>query len=128
MTANSGSPNQSYLDRETAAYIALAQAIVAALSMFVFSFSTEQGGLIVAVANAVLGLILALRVRPIAPAAFTAVVQAALALLVGFGLNLTTDQQGVLLTLTSLVITFVLVRPQVSPVGSVATTNAPTIS
>lgn len=128
MTAPTNTSRDLLFGREPAAYIAIVQAVVAFVAMFVFSFTTEQGALIVAVANAVLGLILAFRVRPIAPAAFTAVVQAALALLVGFGLNLTTDQQGVLLTLTSLVITFVLVRPQVSPVGSVATTNAAPIS
>lgn len=128
MTTTTTTSRDLLFGREPAAYIALAQAIVAALSMFVFNFSTEQGGLIIAVANAVLGLILAVRVRPVAPAAFTAVVQTVLALGVGFGLNLTTDQQGVLLTLTGLVITFVLVRPQVSPVGSVATTNAASVS
>lgn len=112
--------------REPAAYVALAQAIVAAVAMFVVGLTPERGALIIAVVNTVLGLVLALRVRPIAPAAFTAVIQAAMALAVGFGLNLTADQQGVWLTLSSLIITFVLVRPQVTPIGSVATQNAPT--
>lgn len=93
--------------------------------MFVVGLTPERGALVIAVVNTGLGLLLALRVRPIAPAAFTAVVQAAMALAVGFGLNLTSEQQGVWLTLTSLIITFVLVRPQVTPIGSV-TQNATT--
>lgn len=118
--------NQLLFRREPAAYVALAQAVVAAVSMFVVGLTPERGALVIAVVNTVLGLVLALRVRPIAPAAFTAVIQAAMALAVGFGLNLTADQQGVWLTLSSLIITFVLVRPQVTPIGSVATQNAPT--
>lgn len=106
---------QLVFGREPAVWIALLQAVIAAVSMFALPLTTEQGALIIAFANAVLGAYLAYKVRPVTVALLVAVVQTALALLVGFGLNLTNDQQGVLLTLTSVILTAFIVRPASTP-------------
>ena len=96
-------------------------AIAAALSVAVsFQFdwlTAEQAALIVALLNAVLGVVNAVTVRPIAPAAFTYLIGAGAALLAGYGLDLSQEMVGSVNGLVLAVLLF-LTRGQVTPTAS----------
>ncbi len=93
-------------------------AIAAALSVavsFKFDWLTAgQAALIVVVLNAGLGILNAVKVRPIAPAAFTYGIGAVAALLAAYGLHLSQELVGSVNGLVLSVLMF-LTRGQVTP-------------
>ncbi len=94
------------------------QTISAGLALMVTfgipGLSAEQAALIVAVVAAILGVITALKVRPIAPAIFTTLITAGAALLTGYGLDLSQEMIGAVQVFVVAVMTM-LTRGQVSP-------------
>lgn len=109
-------PNKRLLGgREPAVWLSLVAAVISLVTSFGFDISTDTQGVIQAFAAAVIGLLVALLVRPVAPAAIAAVIQTGLPLLVAFGLDLTIEQQGSILALSALALNLLLVRPQVQP-------------
>jgi len=95
------------------------QALSAVLALVVTfglpGLSDEQAGLIVAVVAAVLGVINAWKVRPIAPAIFQTLITTGAALLTAYGLDLNQQTVGAL-QLAVIAIVAMLTRQQVSPV------------
>lgn len=95
--------------------------IASALSLLVgFGFewlNGEQAALFVAAINAVLGVVNAVSVRPIAPAAFTYLVGAVAALAAAYGLDVGQEVVGAIngLVLSTLML---LTRGQVTPTSS----------
>lgn len=74
--------------REPAAWGAAVVAIISALAAFDFPVLTgEHEPLLIAVVNAVVGLAVALSVRPFAPSAITYLITALAALAAGYGLQ-----------------------------------------
>jgi len=106
------------LGREPSLIIATIGSALSVLVGFHFDWLTgEQAALIVAALNAVLGVVNALAVRPIAPAAFTYLVAAAGALLAGYGLHLSQEMVGAIDGLV-LSVLMLLTRGQVTPTVS----------
>ncbi len=95
--------------------------IASALSLLVgFGFdwlTATQAALVVAALNAVLGVVNAVSVRPIAPAAFTYLVGAIAALAAAYGLNVGQEVVGAINGLVLSVLMF-LTRGQVTPTSS----------
>lgn len=104
----------------------LLQAISAILAFLVTfgwdNLSGEQAALIVAVISAVIGIINAVSVRPVAPALFDMFIKTAAALLAGYGLNLGQEFVGAFQLAVVAVMTFLL-RPQVTPAADPAPTT-----
>ena len=101
--------------REPAVWLSLVAAVVALVAGFTPIDVEVQAG-IQAFAGAVLGLIVAIMVRPVAPAAVTAVLQTGAPLLVlAFDLPLTDVQLGLVYAFTTVLLNLLLVRPQVEP-------------
>lgn len=96
----------------------LVASLASALSVLVgFHFdwlTAEQAAMIVAAINAVLGVVNAVAVRPIAPAAFTYLVGAVAALAAAYGLNIGQEMVGSINALVLSVLMF-LTRGQVTP-------------
>ncbi len=92
--------------------------IASALSLLVgFGFdwlTAEQAALVVVVLNAVLGVVNAISVRPIAPAAFTYLVGAVATLAAAYGLNVGQEVVGAINGLVLSILMF-LTRGQVTP-------------
>lgn len=114
-------PNTLVFGREPAAWSAAAQAVVAVLAGFVFDWSTDVQGLILAVVAALLAIPTALKVRPIQVPVISAAVVAGVNLAVGFGLDLTIEQQAVLGLVVGPVLTLLFVRPQVATTATLTT-------
>ncbi|AZG43438.1 hypothetical protein [Gordonia insulae] len=112
------SPARLVFGREPAAWTALISAALVLLTTFGFSISTDTQGVILAAANAILGLVVVITVRESIYPALVAVVQTGIPLVVAFGLDLTTEQQGALLALLTIALGFVGTRPQVTPKAS----------
>lgn len=93
-------------------------AVSAVLAFFVTfgveGLSGEQAGLIVGVVTAILTLINAWAVRPIAPTLFSGLITAGAALLAGYGLELGQEQVGQFQLAVVAVMTLIL-RGQVMP-------------
>lgn len=105
--------------REPTLVLQTVSALLAVLVTFQFSgLSAEQASLIVAALSAVIGVVNAVVVRPIAPAAFSGFVAAGAALLAGYGLDLSQELVGsvqvAVLTVLALV-TRVSVTPVADP-------------
>ncbi|QEM41579.1 holin [Gordonia phage Forza] len=100
--------------REPAVWTAAVMAVVALIAGFGVEINTDVQGLIQAVVNAVLGLIVVLKVRENVLPAVIAVISTSLPLLVAFGLNLTNEQQGLILIAAPLVLNLLFIRPQVT--------------
>jgi hypothetical protein len=98
----------------------LVASLASALSVLVgFHFdwlTAEQAALIVAFTNAILGVVNALAVRPIAPAAFTYLVGAVAALAAAYGLGVSQEMVGSINALVLSVLMF-LTRGQVTPIA-----------
>jgi small basic protein len=98
------------------------QAISALLGIFVAlgipGLSAYQAAAIIAALTAVIAAINAALVRPVAPAAFTGLVTAVATLVAAYGLDLTQQLVGAV-QLTVVTVLALLIRGQVSPVGSV---------
>jgi hypothetical protein len=96
------------------------QSLSALLAVFVAvglpNLSAEQAALIIAALTAVLGVVNALLVRPVAPAAFIGLVGAVAALLAGYGLDVS---QAVVGAISAAVVSVLalLTRVQVTPVA-----------
>lgn len=112
-------PARLVLGREPAAWTSLISAALVLLTTFGISISTETQGVIIAAANAVLGLVVVLAVKESVYPALVAVVQTAVPLFVAFGLHLTDAQQGAILAVASVTLGFVFTRPQVTPKANV---------
>lgn len=94
------------------------QTISAALA-FIVTFgldflTAEQAGAITAVIAAIIGVVNALKVRPVAPAAFQALVTTFAALVTTYGLHFSQEQIGTFQLLVVAVIAL-LTRTQVTP-------------
>lgn len=101
--------------REPTLVIATAAAALSVLVGFNFDWLTaQQAALIVALLNAVLGVVNALAVRPIAPAAFAYLVGAVAALCAAYGLEVSQEMVGSVNSLVLAVLMF-LTRGQVTP-------------
>lgn len=114
MTTSSASPRLVF-GREPAAWTSLISAALVLLTTFGITISTETQGIILAAANAVLGLIVVITVRESVYPALIAVVQTAIPLVVAFGLHLTEAQQGAILAAATVTLGFAFTRPQVTP-------------
>ena len=79
--------------------------------------TAEQAALIVTAISAVYGIVVALRVRPVAPPAFTAGIAALAALTAGYGFNLDPGLVGAI-NGAALAVLAMLTRPQVEAVGT----------
>lgn len=105
------------VSREPAAWGAV---VVAALSIVVtfgwVGFTEQHMPLWVAAIDAVVGLIVAWRVRPWAPSMFTYLITAAAALAIGYGVNIPDTTVAGFNTLAAALI-FALTRPQQTPVS-----------
>lgn len=111
------------LRREPTLLIAVAASVLGLVVTFGFSWlTTEQAAVIVALLNAILGVVNALKVRPIAPAAFTYLVGAVATLAAAYGLELGQETvgavNGVVLTVLAL-----LARVQVTPTAASAVSD-----
>jgi hypothetical protein len=99
----------------------LIQTISAGLALLVTfgipGLSADQAALIVATVAAILGVVTALKVRPIAPAIFTTLITAGAALLTGYGLDLSQEMIGAVQVFVVAVMTM-LTRGQVSPAAT----------
>lgn len=95
-------------------------AIGAVLSVLVAAklpgITAEQSALIVTAINAVYGIVVALRTRPVAPAAFSAAIAALAALTAGYGFNVDPGLVGAI-NGAVLAVLAMLTRPQVTAVG-----------
>jgi membrane associated rhomboid family serine protease len=98
----------------------LLQALSAGLALLVsFQFdqlSAEQAATIVAVLSAVIGVVNAIAVRPVAPAAFTGLAGAVFALLAAYGFNVGQETVGAVQAFVVTVLALVT-RLQVTPVA-----------
>lgn len=97
-------------------------ATIASALGLVVSFGADwltatQAALIIAVLNAVLGVVNAVAVRPIAPAAFTYLIGAAAALAAAYGLDVGQETVGAVNGLVLSTLMF-LTRGQVTPTAS----------
>lgn len=114
MTVTTSAPARIF-GREPAVWLSLVAAAVALVAGFTPISTDTQAG-IQAFAGAVLGLIVAVMVRPVAPAAVTAVLQTGAPLVVlAFDLPLTQEQLGLVYAFTTVLLNLLLVRPQVDP-------------
>jgi hypothetical protein len=110
--------------REPALWSALAGAIVYFLGAFVFHLSAGQESVLIAVAAAGLGLIVAWMTHDGQSAAILGFVKAGIALALGFGLKLDADHQAILLSFAAAIVGM-FVRTQVTaPVGPAGATPA----
>ncbi len=108
-------------NREPTLYLGVTSAVLGLAVTFGLDWLTaQQAALIVAACNASLGVINAIRVRPVAPAAFTYAVGAGAALLAGYGLDVSQETVGAVNGLV-LAVLMLLTRAQVTP----ATTSGP---
>ncbi len=81
------------LSREPAAYGALVAAAVSMLAVFDFPWlNGEHEAAVIAVVNALVGLVVAWRVRPFAPSSVTYLITAAAVLATTYGIHLDTDK------------------------------------
>jgi hypothetical protein len=102
--------------REPTVVLQTVSAVLAVVVAFGFaSLTAEQATLITAFLTALIGVVNAVLVRPVAPPAFIAFISSGAALLAGYGLEFSQEQVGsvtvaVLATLT------LLARGQVTPV------------
>lgn len=104
--------------REPSLLISLIASGLSVLVGFQFDWLTaEQAALIIAALNAVLGVVLAVSVRPIAPAAFTYLVGALAALFAAYGLDVSQEMVGAINGLVLAGLGFGT-RAQVSPTSS----------
>lgn len=104
--------------REPAAYGAAVVALVSALAAFDFPlFNGSHEPLVIAVVDGVVGLVVALSVRPFAPSAVTYLITALGALAMAYGVNVSHDLvsgiNGVVIALV-----FALTRVQQTPKAS----------
>lgn len=101
--------------REPTLVIGVVAAILSLIVSFGFDWMTaEQAALIIAALNGVLGVVNAVKVRPVAPAAFTYAVGAVAALLAAYGLNVGQETVGAINGLV-LAVLMLLTRGQVTP-------------
>ncbi|WP_250029834.1 hypothetical protein [Paractinoplanes maris] len=104
--------------REPSLVISVVASALSLLVGFGFNWLTaEQAALFVVVLNAVLGVVNAIAVRPIAPAAFTYLVGAVAALAAAYGLDVGQEMVG---SINGLVLSMLmlLTRAQVTPAAS----------
>jgi hypothetical protein len=101
--------------REPSLAVATLASVLSIVVGFNFDWLTaRQAALIVLVVNAVLGVVNAIAVRPIAPAAFTYLVAGVAALCAAYGLHVSQEMVGSVNGLVLAVLMF-LTRGQVTP-------------
>lgn len=125
-------PNQNYLDiinpasktifgREPAFWTMAVQAVLVFGVAFGLNLTDTQTGAIVILVNAVMGVALAVLVRPINVAVFNTLAQAVLTAVVAFGLGFTASQIGAISGMVGLLLSYLAVRPQVVPLATLKT-------
>lgn len=103
------------MKREPTLWISAVGSILSLIAGFGLDFLTpEQAGLVVVVLNAVLGVVNALTVRPVAPAAFTYLVAAVATLVAAYGVEVSQSMVGAV-NAAVLAVLALLLRGQVSP-------------
>lgn len=101
--------------RDAALWLAAIQTLLTVLVGFGWdSLTSGQAALWMALINAVVGMLTALRVRPFEPVVFTTLFSAAAVLVGAYGLNL---EQGMVASINAMIITvaILVVRGQASP-------------
>lgn len=113
------------LRREPTLILQLVSVILALVVTFgLTGLSAENAGAIVALGTALIGVVNAIAVRPMAPAAFTAVVATGATLLATYGLELSAERIGLVQTAVTIMLALIT-RASVTPVNDQANT-APT--
>jgi hypothetical protein len=108
--------DMTILGREPAVIVAVISAGLQILVGFGLTWlSVEQAGLIVAAISAVLGVVVALATRPVAPAVFTTLVTTVAALLTAYGMHFSQEMVSSINVFVLAVLTLVT-RHQVTPV------------
>lgn len=101
--------------REPAAYGAILAALVSMLAVFDFPWlQGDQAAAIVAAVDAVVGIVVALRVRPFAPSSVTYLITAAAVVAATYGVHFNTDKVAMFNTAVVGLI-FAVTRVQQSP-------------
>lgn len=120
--------NDLVFGRQPAIWVALVQMLVGGVVLFAGedALTETQATLIVAVANALLGLVVVWKVAEWAYPALGALVNAVVALVVGFGVTLTEDQQGWIMLAVPAVIAMII-WPNLHPVAHVAVARTDTV-
>lgn len=90
--------------REPALWLGLVGAIVSALGAFVVHLTTDQQGVLNAVAALVVGLVVAFATHDGQSAAVLGLIKGLLALAVAFGAHLSPDSQAILYTVAAAVV------------------------
>lgn len=101
--------------REPAAWVAVFAAAMSVLAAFNWTFLTEeQAALWVALADGIAAIIVAWRVRPIAPSLFTYIITAVAALAMAYGAQVP-DRLVAALNTLAVALVFALTRAQQTP-------------
>ena len=108
-------PARSIFGREPAAITGVVSAALIVLISFGLNLDTEVQGYIIAAVEAVLGVVVVIKVKENIYPALITLVRVVIPLVVGLGLSLTVDQQGALLAFVTILLTFFGTRPQVTP-------------
>ncbi len=112
------SPSQDLVfGRQPAIWVALAQMLVGGIVLFAGEdvLTETQATLIVAVVNALLGLVVVWKVAEWAYPALGALVNTVVALVVGFGVDLTEEQQGWIMLAVPAVVAMII-WPNLHPI------------
>lgn len=108
-------PARQVFGREPAAWTGVVSAALTLLVSFGLELDTETQGYIIAAVEAVLGVIVVVKVKESVYPALIALVRVSIPLVVALGLSLTIEQQGAVLAFATILLTFVGTRPQVTP-------------
>ena len=109
--------------QEPAFWTMAIQAALVLLVSFGLNLSDTQTGAIIIAVNAVMGVALAVLVRPINIAVFSTLIQAALTFVTAFGLAFTPQQIGALTAFAGVVFSLIAIRPQVVPLATLKLGN-----
>ena len=104
--------------REPALWSGLANAAIYLVGAFFIHLSDGQEAVLIAVASALLGLIVAAMTHDGLSAAILGFVKAAVALALGFGLKLSADQQAVILSFAAALVGMFVRTQATAPVAA----------
>lgn len=109
-------------NREPAFWLNVASAIVATLVAFgAFGLNETTGQVLIGVVSAVTTVIVAFRVKPLAPTLLTGLITSGVAFLAAFNLlHITERQTGLFVALAEVVLTGLIIRPQSTPLADPA--------
>ena len=106
------------LGREPALWAALTSAVIYLVGAFFVHLSDGQESVLIAVAAAVLGLIVAGMTHDGLSAAILGLAKAGIALALGFGLKISADQQAVILSFVATAVAMFVRTQATAPVAS----------